>query len=108
MKLPTYSVWIDGPDGEPVEHQLAIRNGDRLRAELEAPRHIPASLSAKASGFHLMTLWCWAAAVREGVFEGKFVEFAAACPLIEPPDKDDPEGVADVPPTQPDPATVKP
>lgn len=105
-QIPAYTVLLD-TDAGVVEHRLSIRHGDRLRAELEAPRHVPANLSTKQSAFHLMTLWCWAAAVREGIFTGKFTDFATACALIEPV-KDDDQEDAVVPPTQPGPPTAAP
>jgi hypothetical protein len=108
VQLPIYTIYLDDEAGDTTEHHLAIRNGDRLRAELEAPRHVPPALSSKASAFHTMTLWCWAAAVREGIFTGKFTEFATACAHIEPPRKDDDADEASVPPTQPDQPTDRP
>lgn len=63
-----YRVWLDpepatDPAFEPVEHDVEVRHGDLLRAELEAgqqnlpvdPRKVPQQTTA---------LWVWAALVR--------------------------------------------
>jgi hypothetical protein len=55
------------PDADPVEHEVALVNGDRLRAELEGPKH--GIHNPATSPMHYMTLCLWAACLRSKVLE---------------------------------------
>jgi hypothetical protein len=108
LTLPTYAVVLDVADGDPVEFTVTVRHGDRLRAELEAPRHLPPhATDARRYSFHTMTLWVWAAAVREGKFGGGAREFIDAA-LDVSPETIDPDEVATVDPTRTAPPSGSP
>lgn len=53
------------PATEPSEHVVAVIHGDRMRAELEAPKHSTISLEGTPMAY--MALWLWAACHREHI-----------------------------------------
>lgn len=93
IKRQTYLVALN--DG--TEHRLTIKHGDRMRAELEAPRH--GLTIGPETAQHTAALVVWAALVREGLYARSFQEFKAD-------DLDDLEPVAAPDPTQPPTATA--
>jgi hypothetical protein len=74
LTVDRYLVLIQSsPDADPVEHAVAMVNGDRLRAELEGPKHGVSSPETKP--MHYMALCLWSACLRSKVIED--VDFQA-------------------------------
>jgi hypothetical protein len=74
LTVERYLVLIQSsPDADPVEHEVALVNGDRLRAELEGPKH--GISSPQTSPMHYMALCLWSACLRAKVVED--VDFPA-------------------------------
>lgn len=96
-----FDVWLEqpehpdaGPDGM-VHHQVLVRNGDQLRAELEANKiRLP---GLKQAPLHATSLWIWAACARLGVTEAVASEFITTELVAYRPV----EGVVPVDPTDP-------
>lgn len=85
MTAPTltrsrFHVWLEQPDPQapaanPVTRvvEVLVRNGDQLRAELEANRlRLP---GLKDAPLHATSLWLWAACAREGLTQAKALDF---------------------------------
>lgn len=102
------AVLLENPDGTTTEHQVAIRQGDKLRAELEAPSHGLVDLPHQ--GMHLMTLWTWAGLNRTHDIDEDFATFRDRCLELEPLDDDEvpPTRVAGTPSPSPSPSTGHP
>lgn len=63
------------PAANPVEAEVAVIHGDRLRAELEAPRQGITDMAALP--MHMISVWLWAACLRSKVIpETGFQAFA--------------------------------
>lgn len=76
-----FHVWLDQPrhpeaDSEGlVLHQVLVRNGDQLRAELEANKlRLPI---IKDAPLHATSLWLWAACARLGLTDANSQDFIA-------------------------------
>lgn len=81
MELPKFTVLVRDADEHAAEHVVTIRHGDQLRAELEGPRlRLPALDDAPIA---YMTLWCWAALVRSGAYDGKAAQFLGQAPAFD-------------------------
>lgn len=65
-----YDVALNTPDGV-VVHQVAPTSGDKMRAELEAPKHKLTDTGA----YNSTSLNLWAALVREGLVSVGYQEF---------------------------------
>lgn len=65
-----YDIALNTPEGI-TTHQIAVAAADRLRAELEAPKHKLTDAGAQ----HTTTLWLWAACTRLGLTDVGFQEF---------------------------------
>lgn len=74
-RLPrtTYRLELEGRDDNPVVTPILA---DILRAELEGPRHGITNPAMQA--VHTTVLWLWAACVRTGEYDGKFLDFKAS------------------------------
>lgn len=77
LTVPTYDVLLaaptaDDPDAT-VEYRTKILNGDKLRAELEAPVHGLADFGAVPQ--HMFVMWVWAALLRQHHITDKWPEF---------------------------------
>lgn len=78
LTVPRYGVIVadenhpDDPD-HATYHEIRILNGDRLRAELEAPAH--GIFDAEEVPQHVVSLWIWAALMRTHIIEQKFGDF---------------------------------
>lgn len=111
-----YTVWIDLADGtDPIEFDVDVTQGDRLRAELEAGRqNLP--VDPRQAPQQTTALWLWCALVRTRIVDVDYRTFRDGTPAVEggnparPPvlvafkqvrDPDDPDQPAtvDVPPT---------
>lgn len=79
LTVEKYRVLLtESPDAEPVEHEVAVVNGDRLRAELEGPKH--GITSPATYPMHYMTLCLWASCLRSKLIEDvAFPEFKDMC-----------------------------
>lgn len=116
-----YTVWLNQLDGgDPIEVEVDVTQGDRLRAELEAGRqNLP--VDPRQAPQQTTALWVWAALVRTRVVDVDYRTFRDGAPAVEsdgvggvvgrPPvlvafqqvrDPDDPDQPAtvDVPPTE--------
>lgn len=101
MELPRFTVMFTKGEDQVVE-TVTILHADQLRAELTAPRlGLP---SMKDAPMHYTSLWCWAAATRLGLYDGKPQQWKTDCLGIEKEQPDEgarpgePETAAD--PTQ--------
>lgn len=101
MELPRYTVLFTTPGDTPaqVEETVTILHADQLRAELVAPRlGLP---SMKDAPMHYTSLWCWAALVREGKYDGKPQQWKTDCLAMQALENDtgarpgEPETAAD-------------
>jgi len=75
----TFHVWLDQPahedaDSHGLRHlEVLVRNGDQLRAELEANKlRIP---HIKQAPLHATSLWLWAACARLGYTDSGAQDF---------------------------------
>ena len=90
-------------EGAEHEHEVEVRNCDRLEAEV-AGRSVGVMGPIDEAPMSYTTLWIWCAAKRLGLYDGKFVDFKRD--LITFEDSDD-EPVS-VDPTQPGAPTILP
>jgi hypothetical protein len=79
MTRPVYDVLVQqhDPSGQPgdlILHRLTVTYGDRLRGELEAHKAGLPALGAAYSQNHV-TVWCWCALARLGLYGEKFQTF---------------------------------
>jgi len=91
------------PEGmEESEHEIEVRNCDRLEAEVAA-RGVGVLGPMDEAPQHYTTLWLWCAAKRLTVYAGTFAEFKRDLVTFEDMDGDEP---VPADPTQPaDPIT---
>lgn len=76
LTVDRYRVLIQtDPAAEAIEREVVVLHTDRLRAELEAPRHGLTDMTK--TPMHMVTLWLWAACLREKLVpaETKFEAF---------------------------------
>jgi hypothetical protein len=95
----TFHVWLQ-PEGatEPAVHRVMVRNGDQLRAELEANRlRLP---GLKDAPLHATSLWIWAACAREGLTQAKALDFIGTELVAYRPVEEEPKGGSPVDPTE--------
>lgn len=81
LPLPTFTVLMANatdPD-EADTFTVQVRNGDRLRAELEGNKRGLVARDGVSIGFHLSTMWIWAAMVRTGDYAESFDQFKLDC-----------------------------
>lgn len=74
-----FNIWLDQPthpDADPagfVHHEVLVRSGDQLRAELEQTKlRLP---GLKAAPLHATALWIWAACARLALTDTPALEF---------------------------------
>jgi hypothetical protein len=79
LKNARYDVWLEQPDhadadDDGIRHvEVVIRNGDQLRAELEANKlRLPRLTEAP---LHATSLWVWAVCARTGETQSPAAEF---------------------------------
>jgi hypothetical protein len=76
-----FHVWLDQPDHDEADshgllhREVLVRNGDQLRAELEASKlRLP---HIKVAPLHATSLWLWAACARLGYTDSGAQDFMA-------------------------------
>jgi hypothetical protein len=107
LNASRFNVWLEQPQHEEadshghVHHVILVRNGDQLRAELEAAKlRLP---HIKAAPLHATSLWLWAACARLGLTECQAQDFISTELVSYHPVKDGDESVD---PTDPPPLSV--
>lgn len=97
LTVERYTVLLAvSPDTEPVEHVVAVVNGDRLRAELEGPKH--GITSPATFPMHYMTLCLWSACLRSKLVEDvTFPDFKDLCLNFDQVEETDPFPGEDTP-----------
>ena len=100
-----FHIWLEQPEHADadshghVHHTILIRNGDQLRAELEASKiRVP---HIKQAPLHATSLWIWAACARMGLTESLSQDFISTELVSYQPvkDGDEPVDPTDPPPT---------
>lgn len=96
IKRQTFTVGLTTPDGEVVEHVVAVGPGDQLRAEFEGNKRglLPGGVGAHRIAFSGLSVYF--ALVRLGLYSGDFNTFIHTdCYEYDPVE----EGSEDVDPT---------
>lgn len=99
MPLPVdrFTVWLNGTDDAPTEHDVVVTHQDKLKAEHQlAVMDVP----LRGHPLTLTTAWVWASLRRTEAYTGPFNRFRDidCAAVIEP--QDDPEEAELVDPTQ--------
>lgn len=104
LNRPTFDVYLNSTDPEPVRHTVQITHQDQLRAERELAA---LGIDVRKRPLAMTTGWCWAALCRIEAYAGPFKRFSDTdCAGVEEPETGEVSG--DVDPTQPGPDTDSP
>lgn len=95
LTRPAFHVWLAPADTDPNTvsedqldyHLVRIHHADQLRAELEGRRL--GFGAAKDSPMHTTSLWLWAALVRQGIVDQRFMDYVDRCVAFDRADDDD-------------------